>query len=153
MNKPPPVLSPTQHSLAFTHIVTPSLATSIDALTFTPSVNCEFFRRLAICHKVLPEGDKSLENFSFFFYRSLLFIYLFVFSWICLCSTGTRGHNQQKAAAVGRDARTSGYSAARRGGDGQGNSQLSSWYPRTPFRVITGIVRVCLCYTEISSFP
>ncbi|KAK9748145.1 hypothetical protein RND81_02G039000 [Saponaria officinalis] len=50
------------------------------------------------------------------------------------------GRNQQRSVVVGRDARTPGSSAARRGGS-RGRSQLPSWYPRTPLRDITAIVR------------
>ncbi|XP_074277870.1 protein GIGAS CELL1-like [Silene latifolia] len=51
-----------------------------------------------------------------------------------------QGRNQQRAAVGVRDTRTPGTTGARRGG-GRGRRQLPSWYPRTPLRDITGIMR------------
>ncbi|KAH9602697.1 hypothetical protein KSS87_018266 [Heliosperma pusillum] len=51
-----------------------------------------------------------------------------------------QGRNQQRAVVGVRDTPTPGTTSARRGG-GRGRSQLPSWYPRTPLRDITGIMR------------
>ncbi|XP_074317058.1 protein POLYCHOME-like [Silene latifolia] len=47
----------------------------------------------------------------------------------------------QRAVVGGRDTRLSGNSETRRGGGRGRRNQLPSWYPRTPLRDITGIMR------------
>lgn len=55
-----------------------------------------------------------------------------------------RGRNIQRPLLVGQENRSPGLTARRSGGGRRRGSQLPSWYPRTPLRDITAIVRVMI---------